>query len=99
MKTFILFELLIILEFLPGVLGYIFGFKSLWLLPLIIVLWIATYRAFDRHLKKKARRVRADGHSCKRTIAENIIPNIDSVCQDGNRSRSKKLRKEVYIYD
>ncbi len=99
MVTFILFELIILLEFLPAILALIFGFKMLWLLPIIAYAWILLVRVFMREEKKKARRVRADGRSNKKTIAENIIPNINAVCQDGNRSRSKKPRNEVYIYD
>lgn len=99
MVTFVLFELIILLEFLPAILAIIFGFKMLWLLPIIAYAWIALVRAFMREEKKKARRMRADGHSNKINFAENIIPNINAVCQDGNRSRSKKPRNEVYIYD
>ena len=99
MVTFILFELIILLEFLPAILAIIFGFKMLWLLPIIAYAWILLVRAFMREEKKKARRVRADGRSCKRTIAENIIPNVNTVCQDKNHSRVKTHRKEVYIYE
>lgn len=53
MKTFILFELIILLEFLPGVLGIIFGYKMLWLLPLIAVAWTLLVRAFMREEKER----------------------------------------------
>ncbi len=99
MVIFILFELIIFLEFLPAVLAIIFGFKMLWLLPIIAVTWIALVRAFMREEKKKARRVRADGRSNKSIFAVIIIPNVNTVCQDGNYSRSEKQRKEVYIYE
>ena len=99
MKTFVLFELIILLEFLPAVLAIIFGFKILWLLPLIAVAWIALVRAFMREEKKKARRVRADGRSNKNIFAVIIIPNVNTVCQDEDHSRLKKHRNEVYIYD
>ncbi|MBQ7779958.1 MAG: hypothetical protein IJ404_05630 [Clostridia bacterium] len=99
MVTFMLFELIILLEFLPATLALICGFKMLWLLPFIAAAWIALVRAFMREEKKKARRVRADGRSEKINFAENIIPNVNAVCQDGNYSRSEKQRKEVYIYE
>lgn len=53
MKNFILFELIILLEFLPATLALIFGFKILWLLPLIAVVWIALVRAFMREEKER----------------------------------------------
>ena len=99
MVTFILFELIILLEFLPAILAIIFGFKTLWLLPIIAYAWILLVRAFMREEKKKARRMRADGHSNRSVFAIIIIPNVSTVCQDGNYSQSEKQRKEVYIYD
>ena len=98
MKTFVIFELIILLEFLPAILALIFGYKMLWLLPLIAIAWIALVRAFMREEKKKARRVRADGRSCKRTIAEKIIQQNSTFCQE-EISRLPKRRKEVFIYE
>lgn len=99
MIEYILGMLMIFLGYLFLLLAYVMGFKSLLLLPLFALMLLALYRAFDKHLKKKARRVRADGRSDKSIIAENIIPNTNTACQDKNRSRPKKLRKEVYIYE
>ena len=99
MKTFMLFELLIALEFLPGVLGIIMGFKSLWFLPFIIVLWIVHFQAFNRSLKEKARRMmRADGPSKNNTYVENIIQQNGTACQDKS-SRRKERKREVFIYE
>ena len=98
MVTFILFELIILLEFLPAILAIIFGFKMLWILPLIAVAWIALVRAFMREEKKKARRVRADGHSEKINFAETIIQQNSTFCQE-EISRLPKRRREVFIYE
>ena len=98
MVTFILFELIILLEFLPAVLAIIFGFKMLWLLPIIAYAWIALVRVFMREEKKKARRVRADGRSNKKTIAETIIQQNITTCQE-EISRLQKKRREVFIYE
>ena len=99
MVTFILFELIILLEFLPAVLAIIFGFKMLWLLPIIAYAWIALVRAFIREEKKKARRVRADGHSNKKTIAETIIQQNITTCQEEISRLQKNKRREVFIYE
>ena len=98
MKTFVLFELIILFEFLPAVLAVIFGFKTLWLLPIIIAAWILLVRAFMREEKKKARRVRADGHSEKINFAETIIQQNSTFCQE-EISRLPKRRREVFIYE
>ena len=98
MVTFVLFELIILLEFLPAILAIIFGFKMLWLLPIIAYAWILLVRAFMREEKKKARRVRADGRSNKKTIAETIIQQNITTCQE-EISRLQKKRREVFIYE
>ena len=99
MVTFILFELIILLEFLPAILAIIFGFKMLWLLPIIAYAWIALVRAFIREEKKKARRVRADGRSNKKTIAETIIQQNITTCQEEISRLQKNKRREVFIYE
>ena len=99
MKTFVIFELIILLEFLPAVLAIIFGFKMLWLLPIIAYAWIALVRAFIREEKKKARRVRADGRSNKKTIAETIIQQNITTCQEEISRLQKNKRREVFIYE
>ena len=99
MVTFILFELIILLEFLPAVLAIIFGFKMLWLLPIIAYAWILLVRAFMCEEKKKARRVRADGRSNKKTIAETIIQQNITTCQEEISRLQKNKRREVFIYE
>ncbi|MBQ8255172.1 MAG: hypothetical protein IJY94_06695 [Clostridia bacterium] len=99
MKTFVLFELIILFEFLPAVLAVIFGFKTLWLLPIIACDWILLVRAFMREEKKKARRVRADGHSNKINFAETIIQQNSTPCQEEISRLQKNKRREVFIYE
>lgn len=98
MIEYILGMLMIFLGYLFLLLAYIMGFKSLLLLPLFTLMWLALYRAFDKHLKKKARRVRADGRSEKINFAETIIQQNSTFCQE-EISRLPKKRREVFIYE
>ena len=97
-RDFIVFELLTVIAFLPTALALVIGFKSLIFLPFIVAALIALFRGLNGSDKKKARRVRADGRSCKSIIAETIIHQNDNGCQE-EISRLQKKRREVFIYE